>query len=117
SPSGLTKTYSAAQNRSAAATSDLRSASSYSRMDSRSSASALLVAAELDSSAVAAAGARRISVRNDSKQSRFRIMGASFKHADVRAPSVLPGESDSASGQDKSARRTSTEGVTLYAPH
>src|SRR5262249_35315434 len=86
SPSGLTKTYSAAQYRSAVATSALRSASSYSRMDSRSSASALLVAAELDSCAVAAAGARRISVRNDSKQSRFRIMGASLKHADVRIP-------------------------------
>src|SRR5215467_7972573 len=88
SPSGLTKTYSAAQYRSAVATSALRSASSYSRMDSRSSASALLVAAELDSCAVAAAGARRISVRNDTKQSRFRIMGASLKHADVRAPSA-----------------------------
>src|SRR5215831_9281200 len=72
SPRGLMKTYSAAQSRSAAATSAFRSASSYSRMDSRSSASALLVAGE--SCAVAAAGARRISVRNDSKQSRFRIM-------------------------------------------
>src|SRR5262245_33160734 len=71
------KTYSAAQSRSAAATSAFRSASSYSRMDSRSSASALLVAGE--SCAVAAAGARRISVRNDSKQSRFRIMVASLK--------------------------------------
>src|SRR5262245_31944856 len=79
SPSGLIKTYSAAQYRSAVATSALRSASSYSRMDSRSSASALLVAAELESCAVAAAGARRISVRNDSKQSRFRIMVASLK--------------------------------------
>src|SRR5215510_7832821 len=86
SPSGLIKTYSAAQYRSAVATSALRSASSYSRMDSRSSASALLVAAELDSCAVAAAGARRISVRNDSKQSRFRLMVASLKHADVRIP-------------------------------
>src|SRR5262245_15128868 len=86
SPSGLIKTYSAAQYRSAVATSALRSASSYNRMDSRSSASALLVAAELDSCAVAAAGVRRISVRNDSKQSRFRIMGASLKHADVRTP-------------------------------
>src|SRR5262245_5186693 len=91
SPSGLTKTYSAAQNRSAVATSALRRTSSYSRIDSRSSASALLVAAELDSCAVAAAGARRISVRNDSKQSRFRIMIASYdaavrslKYADVR---------------------------------
>src|SRR5215831_2170054 len=88
SPSGLTKTYSAAQIRPRVATSALRSASSYSRMDSRSSTSALLTAAELDSCAVAAAGARRISVRNDSKQSRFRIMGASLKHADVRAPSA-----------------------------
>src|SRR5262245_12265093 len=78
-PSGLIKTYSAAQYRSAAATSALRSASSYCRMDWRSSASALLVAAELDSCAVAAADARRISVRNDSKQSRFRIMVASSR--------------------------------------
>src|SRR5262245_6203283 len=92
SPSGLIKTYSAAQIRPRVATSALRSASSYSRMDSRSSASALLVAAELNSCAVAAAGARRISARNDSKQSRFRIMLASYaavrslKHADVRIP-------------------------------
>src|SRR5262249_52622286 len=93
SPSGLRKTYSAAQIRPRVATSALRSASSYSRMDSRSSASALLVAAELDSCAVAAAGARRISARNDSKQSRFRIMVASYdaavrslKHADFRIP-------------------------------
>src|SRR5215467_1879343 len=85
SPSGLTKTYSAAQYRSAVATSALRSASSYSRMDSRSSASALLVAAELDSCAVAAAGARRISVRNDSKQSRFRITVASLVRNPVLA--------------------------------
>src|SRR5262245_43774562 len=84
SPRGLIKTYSAAQYRSAVATSALRSASSYSRLDSRSSASALLIAAELDSCAVAVAGTRRISVRNDSKQSRFRIMGASLKQADVR---------------------------------
>src|SRR5215831_14881830 len=82
SPSGLIKTYSAAQIRPRVATSALRSASSYCRMDSRSSASALLVAAELDSCPVAAAGARRISVRNDSKQSRFRITVASL----VRIP-------------------------------
>src|SRR5215510_1393779 len=52
--------------------------------DSRVSrhAFALLVAAELDSCAVAVAGARRISVRNDSKQSRFRITVTSL----VRIP-------------------------------